>query len=79
MSDPSAQNDSKLHVAMVGLAISSAALALLDFVYEKHPHVKFEGWFNFYGFFAALTTLSIIAIAILARSVLARKEDYYDG
>lgn len=64
---------------LVGLIVTCAALALLDLAYEKHPHVKFESWFNFYGFFAALAAAALVMLAGLMRSWIGREGDYYDG
>ena len=44
---------------LLGLAIACAVFAVLDWTYKKHPHVQFEGWFNFYGFFSALSDLVV--------------------
>ena len=60
---------------LVGVCV---ILALLDFAYEKHPHVRFEGWFNFFGFVGLLATGLCCVLAIGLRAVLAREEDYYD-
>lgn len=62
----------------IGVGIASVLLAVADFVYEKHPHVRFEYWFNFYGFFAVVAAAAMLAVAVLTRSVLEREEDYYD-
>ena len=63
---------------LVGTALAAALFGIADFIYEKHPHVRFEAWFNFYGFFAVLATCGLVVVAVLARNVLEREEDYYD-
>lgn len=62
----------------IGVGVASVLFAVADFVYEKHPHVRFESWFNFYGFFALVAAAAMLAVAVLTRSVLERGEDYYD-
>ncbi len=52
---------------------------LMDLLYEKHPHVVFEAWFNFYGFFAIIAAGICLALPNVLRSFLKREEDYYDG
>lgn len=79
MNELFSENEGKLQSLLTGLVSTCVALGLLDLAYEKHPHVKFEGWLNFYGFLAILATIAIIAIAVVARNVLERKEDFYDG
>ncbi len=56
-----------------------ALVTLLEFAYEKHPHVKFESWFDFYGVMSILATLLICVISLALRNMLARSEEYYDG
>lgn len=63
---------------LIVLAIICLLLALADVFYEKHPHVHFESWFNFFGFFAALATIVLLGIAAVTHNVLQREEDYYD-
>ena len=57
----------------------AAALTATDLLYEKHPHVRYEAWFNFYGFAAAAATLALCALGRAVVPLLARKEDYYAG
>ena len=63
------------------VAASCGAVALLsacaDLIYVKHPHVYYERWFNFYGFFAALAVLGCLVLAFVFRPLLTRPEDYY--
>ena len=51
----------------------------LELTYEKHPHVRFEYWFNFYGFFAIAATLALALLATLARNFLVDKEEATHG
>lgn len=65
--------------SLIGLAILCVVVALIDLLYEKHPHVRFERVFNFYGFFAIVLTAAFLLLANCFRNLVARKEDYYDG
>ena len=79
MTNDSKQSDQIPRYLFIGLVIASIASAVLDLMYEKHPHVKFEGWFNFYGFFAGTATLGLVLLALAVRNLIARRENYYDG
>lgn len=64
---------------LIAVSIACAVFALADLTYENHhPHVRFETWFNFFGFFAAIITATTFAIAPAFGSFLKRAEDYYD-
>ncbi len=45
--------------------------------HDWHPHIKYESWFNFYGFFALLITVGCVWAARFVRPFIGRKEDYY--
>ena len=51
---------------------------LAEFAYEKHPHVKFEGWFAFSAILGLIGVVAIVGIAYLARGVLGSSRDDYD-
>jgi len=54
-------------------------LGAIDLLYEKHPHVVYEAWFNFYGFFALVATVGLLVAARVLKIPLSRDEDFYDG
>ena len=72
-------NDSRFAQWLTWLAGVSAVLMLLDFAYEKHPHVRFEGWFNFYGFVGIMAMTLCCVLGLTLRGAFSREEDYYDG
>lgn len=61
-----------------GLGIACVLIAIADWLYTKHPHVSFEAWFNFYGFFAIVATVAVLLLCFALRPLLERKEDYYE-
>jgi|GEM_PF-4748928 len=77
---------------LIGLAIICAVAALMDFrhfaashdgLHDEHhgghePHVRFESWFNFFGFASILATFAMVFVAKLFSGVLNRGEGYYD-
>lgn len=54
-------------------------VALGDLTYEKHPHVHYEAWFNFFGFAALAASALLVVVCAIVRPLLSRPEDYYDG
>lgn len=64
---------------LLGLPVLCVTLACADVVYEKHPHIEFERWFNFYGFLSLIALAATFLLSFLLRRVLEREEDYYDG
>ena len=79
MSGDTRKNHIGMEKLFIGLAILCVVTALTDLLYEKHPQVRFEGLFNFNGFFAIALTVTFLLLAKCFRSLIARKEDYYDG
>lgn len=67
------------HRVLLVLVLACVALWASDWLYEKHPHVQYETWFNFYGFYGAAASVALLLIAMLWRFLLARPEDYYDA
>lgn len=72
---------------LLAIAILCAIALLLDirhlFSHDDHdahhePHVRFESWFNFFGFAAILATLGMAFLAKVAGNFLRRPEGYYD-
>ena len=66
---------------LVGVVVACVLTAVAD-VYHLlshhwHPHIKYESWFNFYGFFALLITVGCVVVAKFVRPWISRKEDYY--
>jgi hypothetical protein len=64
---------------LIALGLACVALLASDWLYEKHPHVQYEAWFNFYGFYGAVASVALLLIAMLWRYLLMRPEDYYDA
>ena len=58
------------------MAIGCVVFAGLDRAYEKHPHVEYESWFNFYGFAGLVATFFMILLAFVAVPLLSGKEDF---
>lgn len=82
MNAPSSKSSDFRSFPATWLAVSGALCVLatlLEFGYEKHPHVRFESWFDFYGVLSILATFLICAISTALRSILTRSEEYYDG
>jgi hypothetical protein len=63
---------------LIGLVLACALLCASDWLYEKHPHVQYEEWFNFYGFYGAVASLALLFISMVWRFLLMRPEEYYD-
>lgn len=72
---------------LLGLAIFCGLVAFTDFRHfmshdEHHgghePHVRFESWFNFFGFASILATVVMVFIAKLLGGFLSRGEGYYN-
>lgn len=62
----------------IGLWVACVVVMLLDFLYHKHVHYRFEelpGFFSFYGF---LGCVGLIFASIGLRKIVMRDEDYYD-
>jgi hypothetical protein len=55
-----------------------ALLLVADAFYEKHPHFAVEYWFGFYALFGLVVSLGLVLSAKALRSLVTRKEDYYD-
>ena len=72
------QTDATTQKWLIGLLVFCIGAGMADRLYEKHPHVEFEGWFNFYGFSAAFFTAALIATAMIIVRFIERKEGYYD-
>lgn len=53
-------------------------MMLGEFAYEKHPHVRFEGWFAFFPTAGFLSSLTFFFVAQAIGYVIRRREDYYD-
>lgn len=64
---------------VIVLLILCCLVALGDLTYEKHPHVHYEAWFNFFGFAALAASVLLVVACSIARPFLSRREDYYDG
>ncbi len=64
--------------ATVVLGVVCAGLAGADLMIEKHPHFAWEGWFAFFGIFGFASYSFIVYAGRALRSVVMRKEDYYD-
>lgn len=64
--------------ALAGLTALPDILALFDFLYHPHPYTEMEEIPVFYGLYALVAFLLLIAIAKGVQAFLQRKEDYYD-
>ncbi len=63
---------------VIALGALCVLVASADFIYVKHPHVRYEAWFNFYGFAAFAASCLAVGACYLLRPVISRDEDYYD-
>lgn len=61
------------------LAVACLVFFLAEFTYAKHPHVRYEHYFGFYTWIAAIATLALAVIGVLMRPLIWRDEEYYDG
>lgn len=59
------------------LALLCAGLIAAEFLYAKHPHFGFDGWFGFYPLAGFLAYCFIVLSAKALRPLLRRGEDYY--
>ncbi len=53
-------------------------LSLFHIVYEMHPYTSLEEVPVFYGLYALIAFLGLVAIAKFLQPFLAREDDYYD-
>ena len=70
----SANRNTIPQAAFIGIVVACVLFTALDLTYEKHPYVKFEGWFNFYGFASGIASVACIALARWARPILSDRE-----
>lgn len=64
-------------VALALLAVLGAGLMAADLFYEKHPYVKLEYLFGFYGWFACAGGVLCLSVARILQGVLKRPEGYF--
>jgi hypothetical protein len=55
-----------------------AALLLADAFYVKHGHFAIERVFGFYALFGFVAYVGLISLGKGLRTILMRREDYYD-
>jgi hypothetical protein len=72
-------DSSNMNKLCLVLYVISGLLILGDFFYHKHIHFSPEGWFGFYALFGFLSYSFIVLAGWVWRSIVMRKEDYYDG
>jgi hypothetical protein len=61
-----------------GLLTLCLLLLAVDLFYHRHVVHAFEAWFGFYGFYGFVACVVLVLAARLLRTVLMRREDYYD-
>jgi hypothetical protein len=74
-------NDKPLISRSVFLGLGAVALALLalDLVHHRHVVHSWEALFGFYGVYGFVACVALVLVARLLRTVLMRREDYYDA
>ena len=77
------QDESKISTSvpthwLIGLAIACVVFLLAEFSFKADPHVKYEGWFGFFGMAAFVGMSALALMGQLLRSVLQRDREYYD-
>ena len=60
------------------MAVACAMLFLADALYQKHGHFPAEYLFGFYGLVGFTVCVALVLAAKWMRTVVMRKEDYYD-
>lgn len=66
-----------IHTIIGVLAVFCLALLVADFLYAKHPHFGFDGWFGFYPMAGFVAYCFIVLSAKALRPLLRRGENYY--
>jgi hypothetical protein len=62
-----------------GFFASLAILLIIDLFVHKHPHFPWEGWPEFYAVYGFVACVAlVIAAKYILRSLVKRREDYYD-
>lgn len=62
-----------------GLCAVALGLLALDLVHHRHVVHAWEGLFGFYGVYGFVACVALVLVARLLRTVLMRREDYYDA
>lgn len=56
-----------------------ASLIIIDFFIPKHPYLKWEEFYSFYGTFGFVACVFLVLAAKhILRPIVKRREDYYD-
>ena len=69
----------RILLVVCGLLLLADVLDVANVLYHKHTHYPAEEWFGFYAIFGFTAYSLIVGAGWLWRSVVMRKEDYYDG
>jgi hypothetical protein len=58
---------------------SLGILLVIDIFVHKHPHFPWEGWLEFYAVYGFVACVALVLAAkYILRSIVKRREDYYD-
>jgi hypothetical protein len=75
--------DRKSSVDMIfyGLCVLCAGVILVGplLISGSETHFGWEGWFGFYGVYGFVACFLLVLAARGVRTLLKRREDYYDG
>lgn len=62
-----------------GLCAVALVLLALDLVHHRHVVHGWEAVFGFYSFYGFVACVALVLAARLLRTVVMRREDYYDA
>ena len=71
-------NPRNVKALIYALYIVCAALLGLDFFVHRHVEHPWESWFGFYGIYGFVGCVGLVLAAKWLRTVVMRREDYYD-
>ncbi len=71
-------NPQNVRHLMTGLYIICGLLFAADFVLERHAYTALEKIPNFYSLYGFFSYLILLAISLVLRALIKRKENYYD-
>lgn len=63
---------------LTSVVVFCVVFSFAEFTYEKHPHIRYEGWTGFFVVATIAATLLMIALSSLMRGVLEQEAGYYD-
>ncbi|WP_025899139.1 hypothetical protein [Sneathiella glossodoripedis] len=68
----------KILIVLAVLVALPDILSLFGILYEMHPYTTLEEIPAFYGLYALVAFLTLLAIAKFLQPILRREENYYD-